>query len=236
MSRLGVIVLAAGRSTRYASEAGHKLLARAGDAPVVRHAVLAAVNSRVGDIVVVTGAESELVTRAVADLPVNVQHEPRYAEGMAVSLGRGLEALRETTDAILIALGDQPGMRPDAYRRVVSRWTDAVLIALGDQPGMRPDAYRRVVSRWLETRASIVVPIYAGSSTPAHPILFSGAVYDELLALRGDVGARAVVTRDPSRVAEAELQWPAPRDVDTQDDLAGVIDELSAEPNDERFR
>jgi molybdenum cofactor cytidylyltransferase len=201
MSRLGVIVLAAGRSTRYASEAGHKLLARAGDAPVVRHAVLAAVNSRVGDIVVVTGAESELVTRAVADLPVNVQHEPRYAEGMAVSLGRGVEALRETTDAILIALGDQPGMRPDAYRRVVSRW--------------------------LETRASIVVPIYAGSSTPAHPILFSGAVYDELLALRGDVGARAVVTRDPSRVAEAELQWPAPRDVDTQDDLAGVIEELS---------
>src|SRR5215216_3666211 len=210
MSRLGVIVLAAGRSTRYGSAAGHKLLARAGDAPVIRHTVLAAVNSGVGDIVVVTGAESALVTRAVADLPVNVQHEPRYAEGMAVSLERGVEALRETTDALLIALGDQPGMRPDAYRRVVSRW--------------------------LETGASIVVPCYAGSSTPAHPILFSAAVYDELLALRGDVGARAVVIRDPSRVAEAELPWPAPRDVDTQDDLAAVIEELTADPNDERPR
>ena len=210
MIRLGVIVLAAGRSTRYAHRGGHKLLARVGDAPVVHHAVLAAVNSGVGDVVVVTGAESELVAGAVADLPLRVEHEPRFADGMAVSLKRGVETLRATTDAILIALGDQPGMRPEAYRRVVSRW--------------------------METRASIVVPCYAGSSTPAHPTLFSAAVYDELLALRGDVGARAVVIRDPSRVEEAALEWPAPRDIDTQDDLAVVIEELSASPNAEEPR
>ena len=68
------------------------------------------------------------------------------------------------------------------------------------------------------------------------PTLFSAAVYDELLALRGDVGARAVVIRDPSRVAAAALEWPAPRDVDTQDDLAAVIEELSALPNAEEPR
>ncbi|HUQ84224.1 MAG TPA: nucleotidyltransferase family protein [Gemmatimonadaceae bacterium] len=204
MARLGVIVLAAGRSTRYAA-GGHKLLARVGHAPVVRHAVLAAVNSGVGDVVVVTGAESEAVARAVADLPVRVEHEPQYAEGMAVSLKRGVSTLRDSADAILVALGDEPGMRPGAYRRVVGHW--------------------------LETRASIVVPCYAGSSVPAHPTLFNAAVYHELLALHGDVGARAVVTRDPSRVAEAALEWPAPCDVDTQDDLAAVTEELSAEPN-----
>ena len=93
MIRVGVIVLAAGRSTRYADPDGHKLLARVVDAPVVRHAVLAAVNSGVGDVVVVTGGESELVARAVADLPLRVEHEPHFADGMAVSLKRGVETL-----------------------------------------------------------------------------------------------------------------------------------------------
>jgi molybdenum cofactor cytidylyltransferase len=206
VARVGVVVLAAGRSTRFSDRGAHKLLARLGEAPVVRLSVLAAIDSAVGDVVVVTGAESSGVASALDHVPVRIVHEPAYAEGIAVSLQRGLEAFRGAVDAVMIALGDQPGVRPDAYRRVAARWR--------------------------ETGARIVVPRYHGIDTPAHPTLFDAAVFDELFALRGDVGARSVIVRDATRVASAMLEWPAPRDIDTPDDLALVAAELSARPPD----
>ena len=63
---------------------------------------------------------------------------------------------------------------------------------------------------------------YAGSIAPAHPVLFDAALFPELLALDGDVGARAVIARDASRVVEVAIEWPAPRDVDTIEDLEAL--------------
>ena len=201
MSCVAVIVLAAGQSRRFSASGSHKLLARVGPSTVVRHSVQAAIDSGVGDVLVVTGAFAEQVTVALDGLHVRIAHEPAFADGMAVSLARGVEALQGSVDAILVSLGDQPGMRPDAFRRVADRWRD--------------------------TAAQIVIPRYAGSEAPAHPVLFDGVVLDELRALRGDVGARSVIARDASRVVEVALDWPAPRDVDTPEDLALVHVELT---------
>jgi CTP:molybdopterin cytidylyltransferase MocA len=107
------------------------------------------------------------------------------------------------------------------------READAIVVALGDQPGLRPDAIRRVVSRWRETGAAIVVPRYESDDRPAHPVLFASSVYHELIALEGDVGARSVIAREPGRVAVAALDWAAPRDVDTSDDLKLAAEELT---------
>jgi molybdenum cofactor cytidylyltransferase len=192
MARIGVIVLAAGRSTRFTGPESSKLLARVGGVPLVRAAVRAAVDAQLGDVVVVTGARAGDVVETLAGLPITVVHAARFADGMAHSLRRGIEAVRDTA---------------------------AAMIALGDQPGLRPDAYRRVADRWREAGGSIVVPRYAGNDAPAHPVLFAAHVYPELLALDGDVGARSVIARDPSRVVEEPLEWPAPGDVDTVADL-----------------
>ena len=205
MARLVVIVLAAGRSTRFAAGERSKLVALVGSVPVVRRAVDAAVAAAVGDVVVVTGANATEVEQAVDSLPVRVVHAARSAEGMAHSLRCGVEAA-----------GD----------------VDAVLVSLGDQPGVRPESYRRIVERWRETDALVVVPRYAGNATPAHPVLFASSIYPELLQLDGDVGARSVIMRDPARIAEVLLDWPAPRDVDTLDDLEALTQDARerAEP------
>ena len=201
MSRVAVIVLAAGQSRRFSAGGSHKLLARVGSSTVVRHSVQAAIDSGVGDVLVVTGALAEQVSVALDGLNVRIAHEPAFADGMAVSLARGVETLQGSVDAVIVSLGDQPGMRPDAYRRVADRWR--------------------------ETAAQIVIPRYAGGEAPAHPVLFDSAVFDELRALRGDVGARSVIARDASRAVEVALDWPAPRDVDTLEDLALVHVELT---------
>jgi molybdenum cofactor cytidylyltransferase len=207
MSLVAVIVLAAGRSTRFSDGGAHKLLAPIGGDSVIRHSVRAAVDSAVGEVVVITGAESDAIAAQLVDSGVRVVHEPRHAEGMAVSLRRGVETLRSSVGAVIVALGDQPTVRPDAYRRIVAAWR--------------------------ESRSAIVVPRYRGPAVPAHPTLFDASTFDELLGLSGDVGARSVVTRDPTRVAQVELDWPAPRDIDTPADLAVVAREPNAVPTGE---
>jgi len=202
MPRIVVIVLAAGRSTRFAVPGAHKLLAQVGGVPVVRASVRAAVDAGVGDVLVVTGAESRLVEAEVVDLPVLVVYATDFADGMAASLRRGVESVRDSADAVMIGLGDLPTMRADAYRRIAARWH--------------------------ATGAPIVTPRYSGSTAPAHPTLFAASVFDELALLRGDTGARTVVSRDAARVAEEVLEWPAPRDIDTADDLALVAEEMAA--------
>jgi len=192
MPEIGIVVLAAGRSTRFAEGRASKLLALVGDIPLVRLAVNAALDSQVGDVIVITGDRSDDVALALAGLPIRVVREPRFGDGMATSLGRGVLELRTA---------------------------DAIMVTLGDVPGMLPETYRRVAGRWRSTRASIVVPRYADATAPAPPTLFGSALFDELLALRGDVGARNVIARHASVVVEEPVAWPAPRDVDTLDDL-----------------
>jgi molybdenum cofactor cytidylyltransferase len=192
MPEIGIVVLAAGRSTRFAAGRASKLLALVDGTPLVRLAVNAALDAHVGEVVVVTGDRSDEVAHSLAGLPARTVREPRFADGMATSLGRGVLELRAA---------------------------DAIMITLGDMPGVLPEAYRRIAARWQATGAAIVVPRYADAAAPSHPTLFGSALFDELLALRGDVGARNVVARHASVVVEEPMAWPAPRDVDTVDDL-----------------
>jgi molybdenum cofactor cytidylyltransferase len=211
MRRVVVVVLAAGRSTRFSDHGAHKLLARLGTESVIRHSVRAAVASGVGDVIVVTGAEADAVSRELNDLSVRMIHAPDFATGMAASLRRGVQVVLGTADAIVVALGDQPTVRAEAYRQVVARWRDSA--------------------------AAIVVPRYQGLAEPSHPPLFDATTFDELLALSGDVGARSVIASNRARVAEVTLDWPAPRDIDTIADLALVahdVDTTTTDPNSPR--
>ena len=204
MPNVGIVVLAAGRSTRFKQGSASKLLAVVGGVPLVRSAVTAAIESGVGDVVVVTGHRAHEVAAALDGLRVRLTLEPTFADGMAASLRRGVIEHAETS---------------------------AVMVGLGDQPGMRPDAYRRVARRWRISGAPIVVPRYAGSSAPAHPVLFAAPVFAEILALRGDTGARAIIARDRARVAEEALEWAAPDDVDTVEDLQAFDSAADSSPH-----
>ena len=192
MTALSAIVLAAGRSSRF-GEGAHKLLAAIDGTPLVRLSVAAAVEAGVGPVVVVTGGEAIHVSRALAGLDVRLVHEPAFADGLATSLRRGIDAVAPTTEAVVIALGDQPLVSPDAYRRVVATWRTS--------------------------GSPIVVSQYRDTPNASHPVLFAASLFDELRALRGDIGAREVIARDPARVARAIIEREAPVDVDTREDL-----------------
>ena len=191
---LAALLLAAGASTRFGSD---KLLAHLGGQPLVRWSAAAMLTAPVSDVVVVCGPgpDADALREALDGLPVRFAVNPEPARGMGSSIASGVAALPHATDAVLVALADQP--RPSA------------------------SALQRVVDRYRAGGVSIIAPSFRG--VPGHPVLFARDVFGELLELSGDRGARAVVERAPSRVAIIEVDEDAPRDVDVPADL-DVVD------------
>jgi CTP:molybdopterin cytidylyltransferase MocA len=109
------VVLAAGGGSRWTGE-GHKLLARWRGRPVIEWALEAAASAGLDDLLVVTGA-------VVVPLPpgaVEVGND-HWAEGQATSLQAGVRAAAERGhDAVVVGLGDQPGVTAEAWRRVAA--------------------------------------------------------------------------------------------------------------------
>lgn len=85
---------------------------------------------------------------------------------------------------------DSPGMGDSiACGVAATQWAQGWLVLPADLPLINPDTLRQVAQA-LQTHA-VVVPTWQGER--GHPVGFSVACKDALLALRGDEGARAVV-------------------------------------------
>lgn len=171
-----------------------KQVADLGGRPLVQRAVDALASAMVRDIVVVIGHDADLV-RSALTLPAGARtvEAERHAEGMSASLAAGIAALD-----------------PDS---------EAVVVLLADQPGVTPAHVEDLISSYRERPAPIVRLRFDDAPGPA---VLSREVWEEVAALRGDVGARALIDADPSRVREVRVPGPAPRDVDVPADLEAL--------------
>ena len=183
------LVLAAGAARRFGAP---KLLQDLHGKPLVRWSADALQIPAVDEIIVVVPPDYDALRGALQGIDAYFIVNPHPALGLASSLACGVAAVSADTEAIVVALGDEPTIARAAAERVIERY--------------------RVGG------ARIVAPTYAG--VHGHPVLFDRSVFEELRTFSGDAGARAVIDRDASRVALVEMGQPAPMDVDTPDDLA----------------
>ncbi|WP_051663375.1 nucleotidyltransferase family protein [Alicyclobacillus macrosporangiidus] len=183
MPPIAGIVLAAGASSRMGQP---KQLLRLGGRPLVRIAAQTAVQGGVSPVVVVTGSQHAEVSSALSGLPVSVVHNPDYLCGMASSLRLGVAALPAGTEAAMILLGDQPLLPPSLVRALAEAFWAAW--SAGSLP------------------LPIVRPRYDG--TPGHPVLFPADLFQELMQIEGDQGARGVLQRHPARVHWVDAENP----------------------------
>ncbi len=140
----------------------------------------------------------------------------------------------EALQAVLRAAGCEVSVCPRAdegmgcslaHAIAQSRDADAWVVALADMPYIAASSMQSVVAA-LHDGASMAIPVHEGQR--GHPVGFSAALRDELLALSGDEGARSIVQRylkAPSALAGGGLHLvPVSdlgifRDIDTRDDL-----------------
>jgi len=200
---ISAVLLAAGSARRF--DGGQKLLAsvpyEGATIPLVRLSVMCLLAAPLERVIVVVGREGDAVRRGLAGCPVEIVSNADAEGGMSSSLRLGVEAAARI-------------------------WPDSrgLLVALGDQPIVDREIIHALVRQLDLDGVAIVAPRFQG--TPGTPVLFTPPLLPELLALRGDRGARSVVERDASRVRYVDFAWPAPRDVDTVTDLTNLVNEL----------
>jgi len=94
------------------------------------------------------------------------------------------------------------------------------LVALGDMP-LVPTSQHRLIADALRAGAAIAAPVCQGRR--GHPVGFAARFGDELRALDGDEGARAVLARHRGVLLELAVDDDAGwQDIDTLSDLDAV--------------
>ncbi len=196
--RVAAVVLAAGRSTRMGGP--NKLLADIARRPLVRIAAEEALASRAKPVIVVTGHQREQVENALAGLPVELVHNPDFADGLGTSVRAGIAAVPADADGAIVCLGDMP--------QVDAGLIDRLIAAFDPDQG-----------------ALVVMPTFEGRR--GNPVLWSRRFFPDLTAIEGDVGARHLIGRYSEAVVEVPLEGKAALvDVDTPEALVGVRAEI----------
>ena len=146
------VVLAAGAGSRFVGP-GHKLLATIdpdSGATVIESALSNVLDAGFTRVVVVTGAAS-LPDASVRDPRLVIVHNGRWAEGQASSLRTGIEAARSLgASAVVVGLGDQPFIEPEAWRRIAAADSP---IAVAAYAGRRGHPVKLGESVWRELPA-----------------------------------------------------------------------------------
>ena len=144
--------------------------------PFLEHLLEVTTHPRIGLRRVVLGAHAEAIAKAIALQPTDVVINEDWEKGQLSSIQAALRTLPPETDGILLCLIDHP---------LVS----ATLV--GD-----------LIERFDATRKNIVLPLYEGRR--GHPVIFSSALYDELLRAPQETGARAVVWAHAKEIEEVQ--------------------------------
>jgi molybdenum cofactor cytidylyltransferase len=78
--------------------------------------------------------------------------------------------------------------------------TDGILLCLIDHPLISAALVQDLIEHFYKTKGLIVLPLYEGRR--GHPVIFSASLYDELLRVPLETGARAVVWAHKGEIEE----------------------------------
>ena len=183
------IVLAAGSSLRMGQP--KQLLSLEGR-PLLEHVVAVACASQLDEVVVILGADHQLITQRVRWGRARTLVNPDHASGMSTSLRAGLAALGPDVERAMVIMGDQLGVSPQLLDRLLE------LHAVSRRPAAAVSV------------GGVVQP----------PLVIRRDLWGEVMGVSGDVGARGLIRTRPKLVASLVLGTDVehPVDIDTPED------------------
>lgn len=163
---VAVMILAAGQSTRLGSP---KQLVPFRGKSLLQHTIDEAKAIGPAELMVILGANHELIMGQINEDPdLLIVHNHLWDEGMASSIRSGI-------------------------RHMMNRSYEAVIILVCDQPFVTSSLLEQLVHRFRKDQHHIVAAEYDG--IPGTPALFHRSLFEELMQLKGDKGAKQVILR-----------------------------------------
>jgi molybdenum cofactor cytidylyltransferase/nicotine blue oxidoreductase len=174
--RIAIAILAAGKGSRFNGDCP-KLLALFQGRSLLCHALTAAINSKLGPILLVVGYQHQQVATAANVLIV---HNPDWQRGIASSLQTAIQVIEPdfTIGALCVGLADQPLIGAEAYRRLACAYHQGVSFAVATYKGAR-----------------------------RNPVLLGRGMWPEVMHLTGDEGARALMKSYPVMGLPVRSHW-----------------------------
>ena len=164
-----------------------------GRSTVLEESINNLLDAKISEVILVLGFKAEEVMRKLAAKPAKVVVNYDYQRGMSTSMIAGLRAIDGRAQAVMFAMGDQPLIDSQTIDRLIEEF------------------YRH--------DKGIVIPTYQGRR--GHPVIFALKFKGELLELKGDTGAKQIISNHPEDVLEVAVKCEGIcMDIDTGEQLS----------------
>ena len=190
---IGLVLLAAGASVRLGRP---KQLLHFRGQSLLKYSIQNALASNAQPVVVVLGANANGLQKETTESGIHVVVNEEWQEGMSSSIRRGIETISE--------LGPE---------------VEGVILMVCDQPYVTTNLLNELITVHEKSGKQIVACSYGDTFGP--PAFFHHSLFDELLRLKGDIGARSIVQQHTNMVevipfAEGTI------DIDTEADYEKI--------------
>ena len=193
-----VVIIAAGESKRFGSPKQLLLL----DKDTMLNRLIKMVQKAVDfPIYLVLGANAEKIKAQLPNVSLNIVENTEWQEGMGSSIRLGVQAVASSANK-----------------------HDGVLILVCDQPYLSESSIKDLIALQAIKNTAIAASFYANiAGTPA---LFHQSVFSDLLALKGDQGAKRIIQERDQELAKLQFEKGV-LDIDTPEDYQQLLKEAS---------
>ncbi|WP_342645999.1 nucleotidyltransferase family protein [Mucilaginibacter sp. CSA2-8R] len=191
----GVIILAAGASSRMGQP---KQILIYQQQTLLYRAVQAAVKLVNTYVIVVVGAnQAVVITPELSNASITIVHNPDWQQGMASSVSAGIKRL----------IAEHPTVQN-------------VLLMLCDQPFVDTMLLQKLIDAKEANNGHIIASAY--QNTEGAPVLFDRKYVPELMALKGQEGAKKLLGKYKNEVISVPFEQGA-IDIDTPEDYKRLV-------------
>lgn len=170
-SNIAVVILAAGASKRMGSP---KQLLNWGNETLVIHAIKKAISLNTGEVIVVLGANHDIINEEIKHFPITILNNVEWELGLGKSIACAsnyLENLNKNVDGILITLVDQPFITINYLKELSSKFSN---------------------------NKNEIIATYYQKGAYGVPALFNKSYFKQLSKLNDDYGAKYILKENKS--------------------------------------
>jgi len=194
MNNTGIIILAAGSSSRFGNT---KQLLHFKGKTLLQHTMEEAAEAGAEPVVVVTGANADEISKEIKNEKVEIVFNKNWEQGMASGIVMGLK------NAIIL-----------------NKELENIIITVCDQPFVSSSLFQQLFQKQNESAKHIVASAYA--DTIGTPALFTIKYFVALMGLTGDQGAKGLLKKHSKDLATVDFP-DGYIDIDTQEDYENLL-------------